>query len=85
MWDLEGKQYFDFLAAYSAVNQGHCHPRSVFYSIIHMRFHATHYFIIYLFVFSLYFPFLLFNILYHALKFLHPSELLRPSKIKSIL
>jgi ornithine--oxo-acid transaminase len=29
MWDMEGKQYFDFLAAYSAVNQGHCHPRIV--------------------------------------------------------
>ncbi len=29
VWDVEGKQYFDFLAAYSAVNQGHCHPRIV--------------------------------------------------------
>ncbi len=29
MWDVEGKKYFDFLAAYSAVNQGHCHPRIV--------------------------------------------------------
>jgi ornithine--oxo-acid transaminase len=29
MWDVEGKRYFDFLAAYSAVNQGHCHPRIV--------------------------------------------------------
>lgn len=27
VWDPEGKQYFDFLSAYSAVNQGHCHPR----------------------------------------------------------
>jgi ornithine--oxo-acid transaminase len=27
VWDPEGKRYFDFLAAYSAVNQGHCHPR----------------------------------------------------------
>lgn len=27
MWDLEGKRYYDFLSAYSAVNQGHCHPR----------------------------------------------------------
>ena len=27
MWDVEGKQYFDFLSAYSAVNQGHCHPK----------------------------------------------------------
>lgn len=29
LWDLEGKKYFDFLSAYSAVNQGHCHPRIV--------------------------------------------------------
>lgn len=29
MWDIEGKRYMDFLAAYSAVNQGHCHPRIV--------------------------------------------------------
>jgi len=27
VWDMEGKKYLDFLAAYSAVNQGHCHPR----------------------------------------------------------
>ena len=27
LWDVEGKRYMDFLAAYSAVNQGHCHPR----------------------------------------------------------
>lgn len=27
VWDPEGKRYYDFLAAYSAVNQGHCHPR----------------------------------------------------------
>ncbi len=26
VWDVDGKQYFDFLSAYSAVNQGHCHP-----------------------------------------------------------
>ena len=26
LWDVEGKQYFDFLSGYSAVNQGHCHP-----------------------------------------------------------
>ncbi len=26
LWDVEGKKYYDFLAAYSAVNQGHCHP-----------------------------------------------------------
>jgi ornithine--oxo-acid transaminase len=29
VWDIEGKQYFDFLSAYSAVNQGHCHPAIV--------------------------------------------------------
>lgn len=29
LWDTEGKQYYDFLSAYSAVNQGHCHPRIV--------------------------------------------------------
>ena len=29
MWDVEGKRYFDFLSAYSAVNQGHCHPRII--------------------------------------------------------
>ena len=27
VWDVDGKKYFDFLSAYSAVNQGHCHPR----------------------------------------------------------
>ncbi len=27
VWDPEGKKYFDFLSAYSAVNQGHCHPK----------------------------------------------------------
>jgi ornithine--oxo-acid transaminase len=27
LWDVDGKKYFDFLSAYSAVNQGHCHPR----------------------------------------------------------
>jgi len=27
VWDVDGKRYFDFLSAYSAVNQGHCHPR----------------------------------------------------------
>jgi len=27
VWDVEGKHYYDFLSAYSAVNQGHCHPR----------------------------------------------------------
>ncbi|XP_044740532.1 ornithine aminotransferase, mitochondrial-like [Chrysoperla carnea] len=29
MWDVEGKRYYDFLAAYSAVNQGHCHPKII--------------------------------------------------------
>lgn len=29
VWDLEGKKYYDFLSAYSAVNQGHCHPKIV--------------------------------------------------------
>jgi len=29
VWDIEGQQYFDFLSAYSAVNQGHCHPKIV--------------------------------------------------------
>lgn len=29
VWDVTGKKYFDFLSAYSAVNQGHCHPRIV--------------------------------------------------------
>ncbi len=29
LWSPEGKRYFDFLSAYSAVNQGHCHPRLV--------------------------------------------------------
>jgi ornithine--oxo-acid transaminase len=29
VWDVEGRRYFDFLSAYSAVSQGHCHPRIV--------------------------------------------------------
>jgi len=29
VWDVEGKRYYDFLAAYSAVNQGHCHPKII--------------------------------------------------------
>lgn len=29
LWDVEGRKYYDFLSAYSAVNQGHCHPRIV--------------------------------------------------------
>ena len=29
VWDVEGKKYYDFLSAYSAINQGHCHPRII--------------------------------------------------------
>ena len=29
MWDVDGKRYYDFLSAYSAVNQGHCHPKII--------------------------------------------------------
>jgi len=29
VWDVEGKRYFDYLSAYSAVNQGHCHPKII--------------------------------------------------------
>jgi ornithine--oxo-acid transaminase len=29
LWDIDGKKYYDFLSAYSAVNQGHCHPRII--------------------------------------------------------
>ena len=29
VWDVEGRKYFDFLSAYSAVNQGHCHPKII--------------------------------------------------------
>ncbi len=29
VWDVEGRRYYDFLSAYSAVNQGHCHPRII--------------------------------------------------------
>jgi len=29
IWDVEGKKYMDFLSAYSAVNQGHCHPKII--------------------------------------------------------
>jgi len=29
LWDVNGKKYFDFLSSYSAVNQGHCHPRII--------------------------------------------------------
>src|SRR6056297_2637969 len=29
LWDVDGKRYYDFLSAYSAVNQGHCHPHII--------------------------------------------------------
>ncbi|MEI8085723.1 MAG: aminotransferase class III-fold pyridoxal phosphate-dependent enzyme, partial [Paludibacter sp.] len=29
VWDVNGKKYYDFLSAYSAVNQGHCHPKII--------------------------------------------------------
>ena len=29
VWDVDGKKYFDFLSSYSAVNQGHCHPKII--------------------------------------------------------
>lgn len=29
LWDVDGKKYYDFLSAYSAVNQGHCHPKII--------------------------------------------------------
>jgi acetylornithine/succinyldiaminopimelate/putrescine aminotransferase len=29
VWDVEGKKYFDFLSGYSAINQGHCHPKII--------------------------------------------------------
>nr|MBA2761994.1 aminotransferase class III-fold pyridoxal phosphate-dependent enzyme [Segetibacter sp.] len=29
LWDVDGKRYYDFLSAYSAVNQGHCHPKII--------------------------------------------------------
>ena len=29
LWDVEGNKYYDFLSSYSAVNQGHCHPRII--------------------------------------------------------
>lgn len=40
VWDVEGKRYFDFLSAYSAVNQGHCHPR-IIAALIHQAQHLT--------------------------------------------
>src|SRR4051812_30799287 len=29
VWDVEGRKYYDFLSAYSALNQGHCHPKII--------------------------------------------------------
>ena len=29
VWDVDGKRYYDFLSGYSAVNQGHCHPKII--------------------------------------------------------
>lgn len=29
VWDVDGRKYYDFLSAYSAVNQGHCHPKII--------------------------------------------------------
>lgn len=37
MWDVEGQKYYDFLAAYSAVNQGHCHPKVRLHCPTHQR------------------------------------------------
>lgn len=40
VWDVEGKHYYDFLSAYSAVNQGHCHPR-IINALIHQAKELT--------------------------------------------
>lgn len=40
VWDVEGKKYFDFLSAYSAINQGHCHPR-IINALIHQAQRLT--------------------------------------------
>jgi len=40
VWDVDGKQYYDFLSAYSAVNQGHCHPKIV-NALIHQSQNLT--------------------------------------------
>jgi ornithine--oxo-acid transaminase len=40
LWDVDGKQYFDFLSAYSAVNQGHCHPK-IINALIEQAQHLT--------------------------------------------
>ena len=40
VWDVDGKKYMDCLSAYSAVNQGHCHPKiQQFSKSIHIRSH----------------------------------------------
>jgi ornithine--oxo-acid transaminase len=52
VWDVEGKRYYDFLSAYSAVNQGHCHrvlfiminsalPRSIFAKRLAIKKHCS--------------------------------------------
>ena len=40
LWDVDGKQYFDFLSGYSAVNQGHCHPK-IIAALIHQAQRLT--------------------------------------------
>ncbi len=40
LWDVEGKRYYDFLSAYSAVNQGHCHPR-IIQALVHQAKELT--------------------------------------------
>lgn len=40
VWDVEGRKYFDFLSAYSAINQGHCHPR-IINALIHQAQRLT--------------------------------------------
>ena len=42
VYDPEGKQYFDFLSAYSAVNQGHGHPKIINAAIEQMKVYGTH-------------------------------------------
>ncbi|KHJ98317.1 hypothetical protein OESDEN_01700 [Oesophagostomum dentatum] len=37
VWDVAGKRYYDFLASYSAVNQGHCHPRILLVNTISLH------------------------------------------------
>ena len=41
MWDVDGKRYFDFLSGYSAVNQGHCHPKVLWCLYFAVRCHAA--------------------------------------------